>query len=60
MRVNRASGHPRPEVNDQLCCPYLLDTRVKRSAELSADQQDVDQDVDELTGRMLDRPNRPC
>ncbi|KAI3377642.1 hypothetical protein L3Q82_008802 [Scortum barcoo] len=39
-----APGHPRPEVDDRLCCrvssdlrPYVLDTRVKRGAELSTD-----------------------
>ena len=62
--VHLAPGHPRPQFDDRLCgCivdfrPYVLDTRVKRGAELSTDHHLV---VSWLRwwGRMQIRPGRP-
>ncbi|KAI3369664.1 hypothetical protein L3Q82_024502 [Scortum barcoo] len=60
-----APGHPRPEVADRLCCqvssdlrPYVLDTRVKRGAELSTNHHLVVSWI-RWQRRKLDRPGRP-
>ncbi len=59
-----ASGHPRPEVDDRRVVvssdlrPYVLDTRLKRGAELSTDHHLVVSWI-RWQRRRPDRPGRP-
>ncbi|KAK7939888.1 hypothetical protein WMY93_003214 [Mugilogobius chulae] len=62
--VQVAPGHPRPELDDRLCCrviepwPRVLDTRVKRGAELSTGHHLVVSWI-RWQRRKLDRLGRP-